>query len=221
MEWWAAVQRPQRRGLAPLEPLERRLAGRAVDPNIRDLACPGRKMRLEGRPARKAPAGDRVALDVADAALVLALGACSIRRAGPRPEAPVLGESVQPGVEPYLARRCVVSLDQGPRIVEQHLLGRAAERRERALDAGKPALLRLAATRPHMQPPRETECRHEQGGPYRHTADQNPTLAEVDLQLPPRRRLEPHRRARLGRQPLPQCCAGPLDRAQAQGDPQL
>ena len=46
----------------------------------------------------------RVALHIADAALVLALGSRPIRRAGPRPEIPVPGKRQEPRVEPHLPR---------------------------------------------------------------------------------------------------------------------
>jgi len=66
----------------------RHLADGAMHPDVGDLARPSVEMRLECRPARKDVTGNGVALDVADAALVLALGARPIRRAGPRPETP-------------------------------------------------------------------------------------------------------------------------------------
>src|SRR5947199_755811 len=67
-------QRPQRRRLVAPEARDRRLARRAVDADVGHLARPPGQVRLQRRPAREAPAGDGVALDVADAALVLALG---------------------------------------------------------------------------------------------------------------------------------------------------
>ena len=78
--------------LVTLEAGDRRLAGRAVDAHVRDLALPLGEMRLERLPAREAMPGDRVLLHVADAALRLALRARPIRRAGARTEAPMLGE---------------------------------------------------------------------------------------------------------------------------------
>jgi hypothetical protein len=50
-------------------------------------------------------------------------------------------------------------------------------------------------------------------------ADCHPALAKVDLQLPPWRRLEAHRRQRLRRQFAPQVRHRPLDRAQADNNP--
>lgn len=69
-ERWPAVNRLQRRRLVALEPRKRRLAGRAVRPPIGDLAHPPLEMGFERRPTGKDMAGDRVALDIADAALV-------------------------------------------------------------------------------------------------------------------------------------------------------
>jgi len=47
--------------------------------------------------------------------------------------------AAQPLVEPHLARRGVVVLDQGPGVVEQDLLRNPAELAERRLHAGEPA----------------------------------------------------------------------------------
>jgi hypothetical protein len=44
-----------------------------VHPLVGDIARPSLKMRLECRPAVEAAAGDRILLDVADAALVFPL----------------------------------------------------------------------------------------------------------------------------------------------------
>jgi hypothetical protein len=67
-----------------------------MDTLIRYLAGPGLEMRRHLRPGGKAAAGDRVPLDVADAALVLILGVRAIRRAGSDPETPVPGKCMQP-----------------------------------------------------------------------------------------------------------------------------
>ena len=99
-------------------------------------------------------AGDRVALDVADAALVFALGAGPIRRAGSRLEAPVARKGVQTVVETHLARGRVMVLDQRPRIVEQHLLRHPAKALERALHAVEPGRLPLVPEGLHKRPSR-------------------------------------------------------------------
>src|SRR5690606_41943362 len=103
-----AVERAQGLRFRALEAHERRLAGRPVDAHVGHLARPAREVRLEGLPAREGTAGDGVALDEADAPLVLALGARPVRRTGPRPEAPAGRDTQEPIVEAHLARRCVV-----------------------------------------------------------------------------------------------------------------
>ena len=78
------------------------------------------------------------------------------------------------------------------------------------------------AERPPRKPARVAECRHEQEHAARVLAlDRDPALAKVDLQLAPRRRLEPHRRQRLHRKLAPQIRHRPLHRAQADYDAQL
>src|SRR5262249_15322819 len=138
-EWWPAIDCLQCSGLVTLEARQRRLAGGAVHPQIGDLAHPPLQMGLECRPADKGMAGNGVALDVTDAALVLALGARPIRRAGPRPEAPVIGKSVQPLVETHLAGGRIVVIDQRPRVVKQHLLRHPAKAPEGTLHAVEPS----------------------------------------------------------------------------------
>jgi len=158
---------------------------------------------------------------VADAALVLALGPGPVRRARPHPKAPVPRESVQPRVHDHLPARRIVVQDQRPRVVEQHLLGHPAETPERLLHAGEPVLLALTLEGPHAQPPRVAQRRHEQRDPAELAADLHPPLAEVDLQLLARARLEAHRRPRLRPQLTAQVRHRPLHRPQADLDPLL
>jgi hypothetical protein len=75
LERRAAANGLQGVSLVPLKPLDRRLTRGPVNPDIRNLPDPLLEMGLEGRSARELPAGHRIALDVADPALVLALGA--------------------------------------------------------------------------------------------------------------------------------------------------
>src|SRR5512147_599990 len=107
-----AHERRQCLRLIPPEPLDRRLAGGAMDALIGNLAHPSDKVRFQRRPRGEPVAGDRVLLHVADAVLVLALGPGPIRRTGARPESPVAGEGVQPLVEHDLARQRIVANDQ-------------------------------------------------------------------------------------------------------------
>jgi hypothetical protein len=55
--------------------------------------------------------------------------------------------------------------------------------------------------------------RHEQKNPDDLATDRSPRRAEVDLQLPPRRRLKPHAGALLGFQLTPEIANSPLHRA--------
>jgi hypothetical protein len=70
-------------------------------------------------------------------------------------------------------------------------------------------------------PARIAQCRHEQVDPHALTGDRHPPLAEVDLQLMPRRRFKPQGRPRLGLQRLAQPGDRPLDRTQAHRQPFL
>jgi hypothetical protein len=63
------------------------------------------------------------------------------------------------------------------------------------------------------------ERRDGEANPHRCAADHYTRLAKIDLRLLARRRLEPHRRTRLGAQRLPQRCHRPLDGAQVDHNP--
>src|SRR5512132_3484647 len=80
-----------------------------------------------------------------DAVLVLALGACPIRRTGARPESPVARKGVQPLVEHHLARHRIVANDQRLGIVEQDLARHPAKVAERPFQALEPSRLPLVA----------------------------------------------------------------------------
>ena len=98
----AIGERLQPGGLVAHEAHHRRLAGRAMHALVGDLPRPARQMGLEGGEALEAAAGDGVALHVADAALVLALGSRPIGRTGPNLEAPVPREGMELGVQHHL-----------------------------------------------------------------------------------------------------------------------
>ena len=185
---------------------------------IGNLPCPSLKMRFKGFPAREGPASDRIPLYVANAVLGLALGPGSIWRAGARPEAPVLGKRTQLVIEHDTARCGIVLHDQGTRIIEQYLLGHAAELHEGAFQAIEPALLPFVVERSDMVPARVAQRGDEQVGANLAAADLDQTFAKIDLQLLAGRRLEPHRRARLRRKLLAIALYRPLDRAQADDD---
>ena len=204
--------------LVPLEAHLRGLAGGAMRAGVRHLPRPGLQMRLKRCEALEPASGDGVRLHIADAALVLALRAGAIRRAGLHPEAPVPGKGVQLRVHDHFARHGVVVLDQRAGVVEQHLFRDTAEGPEGTLHPGKPVLLPLGPEGPHMQPTRMAEGRDEEEHLLLFVADPDPALAEVDLQLLAGPRLEAHRRPRFGPQRLSQMRHRPLHRAQAHHD---
>ena len=72
-----------------------------------------------------------------------------------------------------------------------------------------------------MQSPRVPERSHEHERLNLGAADLDKALAEVDLQLPTRKRLEPGRRQRLGFERLPIRGNGALQRSQADAEPLL
>ena len=98
----------------PRKTRHRRFAGGAVNACVRYLPRPGIEVRFECLPALKFPTGNGVLLHIADAVLGLPLGLCSIWRAGPRPEVPVLGESQQPVIEHHAARDGVMIRNNAP-----------------------------------------------------------------------------------------------------------
>ena len=192
-----------------------------MHPPVGDLAHPPVEMRLQRRPADEGMAGNGVALDVADAALVLALGAGPIRRASVRMEAPIAGEGVQTIVETHLAGGRVMVIDQRPRIVEQDLLRHPAKALERALHAVEPGRLPLVPEGPDKRPSRVAQGRHKQVHPHPLAADRHRDPAKVDLQLLARRRLKPQARPRLGLQRLAQRHCRALHRPQRHRQPVL
>ena len=106
-------------------------------------------------------AGNGVALDIADAALVLAFGARSIRRASVRMEAPIEGKGVQAFVETHLPGGRVMVIDQRPGVVEHHLLRHPVKVSERALQSVEPGRLPLVPEGPDKRTPRVAQGRHK------------------------------------------------------------
>src|SRR5512132_1859882 len=128
----------------------------------------GRRSRASTRqgaprtPTSSRNGGNRVLLDVTDAALVLPLRSRPIWCAGPRPKPPVPGEGMQSDIELDLAGLAVVPDHQPSIVVEQHLFGDAAEVAERTFQPGEPAFLALVAEGPDIQPTRIAERGDEQ-----------------------------------------------------------
>lgn len=110
---------------------------------------------------------------------------------------------------------------QRPGVVEQDFLRHPAERPERALQPLEPARLALVPEGPHVHAARMAERGDEQVHPHRLLADHHPLLTEVDLHLLAGRRLELHRRPRLGQELPAERRHRALDRAQADRDPVL
>ena len=153
----AASSRPKRAiGGSPVVPWTRTSA----TSRIHQARCASSAAQL----AKLAP-GDGVALDVADPALVLALGPRPVGRAGHRPHAPVAREGVQPLVEHHLAGPRVVVRDQRAGVVEQDLGRQPAEVAEGALDPVEPGRLPLVPERAHEGPARVAEGGDEQEDP--------------------------------------------------------
>src|SRR3954469_23713385 len=194
---------------------DRRLAGRAVDTNVRNLTLPSVEMRLECFPTWEGMTGNRVLLHIADAVLRLALRARPIWRAGARTEAPMFCEGYKLVVELNRPAHRVVAHDKRAWIVHQHFLRHTAEGRECALEPGEPMLLPLGPERTHMEPSRVPERRHEHECLHFRPSDLDQALPEVDLQLPTRWRLKPRRRQRLRLQRLAIGLHGALQRPPA------
>jgi hypothetical protein len=127
---------------------------------------------------------------------------------------------MQAVVELHLPGCGIMVLDQRAGVVEQQLARQPAEVAERTLDPLQPCRLPLVLERVGVNPPRVAQRRHEQA----HLAPPealhlDPALAEVDLQLPPRRRLEPNRRQRRRRKLLPQGKREPTPTVDGTGRP--
>ena len=204
-----------------LEAHKRCLAGRAVHTHVCDIAFPLGQMRFESLPAREAVPGDGVLLHIPDAALRLALSARPIRRAGPRRKAPMLRQRNELVIELHRSTEGIVAHHERARVVHQHLLRHAAKGCECALEAAEPVLLLLGPERPHMQPPRVPERRHEHERLDPGATDLDQTLAEVDLQLSAGRRFEPRRRQSFRFERLPVRLHRPLQSPPAHRQPLL
>ena len=95
--------------------------------SVGHLAGPVRQVGVQGLQGVEAVAGDGIALDVYHPALVLALGARLVRRAGPRGHASVAAESVKAVVELHLAGLRGMRVDQAGGVVDQQFFGDSLE----------------------------------------------------------------------------------------------
>src|SRR3546814_8156273 len=110
-------------------------------------------------------------------------------------------------------------LDQCPGVIQQHLDRDTTEQQESFLHPGEPVGLAFPQRRPDMDPSRVAERGDEQMDPQSLVPDPHPRLAEVDLQLMARRRLEPNRRPRRRLQLATPTRNTALDMAKAHRDP--
>jgi transposase len=168
--------------------------------------------------ARSPVPGDGVALDVADTALVLALGPGSERSTRPRHYSPVVAEGVQALVEDDFAGLHVVLADQSLCVVDQQLARRAAEVPEGALEALQPGRLALVQEQRDVGAARVAQGGHEQMDLDHLAGHRHAHAAEVDLQLMSGRHLEAHRCQRLGEQLSAQVRHRPFNGAQVNGN---
>jgi hypothetical protein len=106
---------------------------------------------------------------------------------------------MQASVEHHLPGARIMVLDQRLGVVEQDLLGQAIEVAEGAFQSFKPSRLPLMAERLNVNAARIAKGGDKQVNPHALVADHHPALAEVDLQLTPRRRLEACGRQRFRR----------------------
>ena len=215
------LQRLQAGRLDPREPVDRPLAGRAMNAHVGDVAHPGDQMSFQRLPAGKPSSRQRILLDVADPVLVLALGPRPVRRTGLRLELPVTGKRMEALVERHLPGLPVVVGHQRSGIVDQDLARDAREMREGPFQPTHPGRLAFMTERRNEVAPRTAQRRHEQMHVHDLLADQNPGGAEVDLQLPARRRLEADRRPGLGGQFTTQTDHRAFHRAQGHPDAML
>lgn len=92
---------------------------------------------------------------------------------------------------------------------------------ERPREALAPIVVSLAQERAHVEPPRIAEHRDEEVDAHLSASDEHTSLAEIDLQLMTRRRLEANRRHLRGAPSLAMRRDRSLQRPQLHVDPSL
>ena len=203
------------------EPIQGPLARGAMDSYVGHLAHPPTQVRLERFPALEGMAGDGIALHVADAVLVLALGSGSKGSAGTRTETPVGSEGAESIREHDLAGLHVVAFDELARVVDEQLLGEATEVPPRGLDAHQPVVLPFVVERLHERAPRIAKGDDAKKDPDPLAGDEHPRLTEVRLHLFARRRFESNGGHGAGPNLAPKRRHGPLDGSQRHFQPEL
>ena len=173
-----------------MQPLIGHLREPATDVRVGCRHIEAQASLLEGRGQRDT----KTALQVSVEAFDLALGLGAIRLAHTRGEAELLGDGQQPVVPAMLAGAVGIALgDDGARVVEQHVLGYAAEVDEGLTQTSEPSVGALIGGEPH--PARTAVSQRGDKGHQGITAA--PDVGEVGLHLLARRRLETNDRFRL------------------------
>ncbi len=163
------------------------LAGRAVDPHIRDLAQPAHTLIREIGIAQKLPPVEKAAAQVADRSLHFPLGLRAIRTARPNAKAPVRGEAPKLRILQELAPTgSLVLNDDRLQLIKEDLLRHPAEVREGALQTLQDRQRRLPWYELHIQLARIAE--DDQHGVA--LPPGQPDLGEIELRLQSRRCLE-------------------------------
>ena len=188
------------------QPLGRDLAGRAVHARVRHLAQPSRTAALavcaiDRQPVLRA-AGSRTARrscpQVADEALDLALGLRPVGAAQPRPEAAVLGEVEEAGVEAVPTAPVARRARSRPclHVVVEHLARHAAEAPGRRSRGGDQRLDALVGRRTRRRSPGSSRA-------SRRTPTAGPRRAGSPPSPPASARRARSRSGSLGREPAP------------------
>ncbi len=188
-------QRPQGRLLGAGEPVGRPLVRRPMVTLI-GLEDPGGQVRLERGEGREGPAGQAIVLDVADARLDFALGACPVGGARPRLDVPVAAEGEEARVKDDRAGRAVPGEDQRAGVIDEQRPWEPAKVPEGGGDPLAPVVLPLGQEGAHEEAARAAQHGRQQVDPHALAADLDPLLAEIDLHLRAGGRLEAHRRQR-------------------------
>lgn len=122
------------------------------------LTHPPVQVLLQVSPGLEGVARHGVALDVAHAAFVLALGVGTVGGAGHGPESPVMCQCPEPIIEDHLSAGCVVVLHQRPGVIDQDLPGNTPEVLQRRLDPAKSGRLVLVREGLHEDAPTMAQC---------------------------------------------------------------
>ena len=141
------------------EAIDRSRVRRPVRAHVRDLGHPLREPGMKLLPGPEAAAGERIALDVLDPALDLALGLRPVGLTHPRREAPVACEVLEDGMPEHAAR--LAAECHRARVVVEALERHAAEVTEGLLVTAQQRGEPLIAGRLHEQAPRVAEREHE------------------------------------------------------------